>query len=227
MTTASNTNDDLENCIYHVAGHTLFAMCFEFPVELLSLDGFSQTDQSRLSERVQRLDEYTMIRVPEMHSPVGTFPHTRMMENLCRVALGGPVLQHLHQRGGCTVSDVREHESDWHQAWTAAGFLYKSERDRMVFMEREVSRAQRFATLPGMNDYIYPMTEHLRAHRAMEGSQLQELWDRVKAEDEARQMRPISRSLLEMNSDETHEEWVDTSVRLDDEEDWGDDYYAE
>ncbi|MCA8990451.1 MAG: hypothetical protein KDA88_00645 [Planctomycetaceae bacterium] len=59
-------------------------------------------------------------------------------------------------------------------------------------MEREVFRAQRFATLPGMHDDIYSMTEHLRAHRAMEGSQLQELWDQVKAEEEARQMRPIS-----------------------------------
>ena len=97
----------------------------------------------------------------------------------------------------------------------------------MVFMEQEVYRAQRFATLPGMNDYIYPMTEHLRVHREMEGSQLQELWDRVKAEEEARLSRPISRRMFDMYSDETHEEWADTSVRLDDEEDWGDDYYAD
>lgn len=221
MATTTASKEITEDRIYHISGHALLAMNAGFPIELLSVNGFSVADLSRISPRAQRLDEWTMIRMPELQYPPGTFPHTRLMENLCHLALAGPILELLHRGRPCTVSAIKEHEHDWRQAWTAAGFLHHDETERVAYLDRQIALGERYISLPSWQEYIGPITRHLSTNGTMEGSDLQAIWDRIKVEHEARSRRPVCRQriVFEIDDDVALQEQLEWEAMCDEEPD--------
>ncbi len=104
-----------ENLAWHVAGHAYAATMCKFPVHRLSLDGFSEADLADRGD-AQRLDEWTMVRLPDCQGPVVTYQHTRTMEGLMGIAVAGPAVELLHRNLPCVLPNVQQFTDDWAQA---------------------------------------------------------------------------------------------------------------
>jgi hypothetical protein len=183
------TNDKTSTA-WHIAGHAFMAMGYGFDVEKLSLTGFSESKSVDQQEDVQRLDEWTMIRLPEMLHPPGTFPHTQFMERLCHIALAGPIRDLIHQGQSCSLDTVQQHEDDWRQAWTAAGHLWSGETERLQFLTREVQRGEAFLGQTFSNEFTLPLVERLLDQGQMTAEEVREVWDQAEAAKERRLSRP-------------------------------------
>jgi hypothetical protein len=120
------------------------AMGYGFNVVKLSPEGFSQTGTIDRHEHAQRLDDWTMIRLPEVLHPPGTFPYTQFMERLCHIVLAGPIRNLIHRQQSCTLEAVQQHECDWRQAWVAVGHLWDNEAKRLQLLARKIQRGLAF-----------------------------------------------------------------------------------
>ncbi|WP_166831889.1 transposase [Thalassoroseus pseudoceratinae] len=145
--------------------------------------------------------------LPDWVQCVCGFLLPRLMENLCHLALAGPILEILHRGRPCTVSAIKEHEHDWHQAWAAAGFLHHDETERVACLDRQIALGERYISLPSWQAYIGPIAQHLSTNGTMRGSDVQAIWDRIKGEHESRFRRPINRRLFDLYADDADEEW--------------------
>lgn len=185
--------NDKTSTAWHVAGHAFMAMGYGFYVEKLSLEGFSQTGTIDRHERAQRLDEWTMIQLPEMlHSPA-TFQHTQFMERLCHIALAGPIRELIHRRQPCSVDAVQQHEHDWRQAWAAAGHLWSDEAERLQFLAREIQRAEVLLGMTFSNEFTWPVVQQLLDHGQMTAAEVRASWEEVEVARERRLSQPFRR----------------------------------
>ena len=166
------------------------AMGYGFRVERLSLTGFSDFGSVDRHERSQRLDNWTMLRLPEMLHPRGTFPHTQFMERLCHIALAGPIRQLINQRRSCTLDAIQQHEHDWLQAWTAAGHLWSDEAERLQFLAQEIQRGEAFLGMSFSNEFTSPVVRRLLDEGRMTATEVREVWDETEAAKERRLSRP-------------------------------------
>ena len=137
------------------------AMGYGFEIERLSLTGFSDYESVDRHERVQRLDEWTMLRLPEMSHPPNTLSHTQFMERLCHIALAGPIRELIHRRQPCSLNAVQQHEHDWRQAWTTAEYLWGDESKRLQFLAREIQRGKVLLRMTFTNEFMSPVVQRL------------------------------------------------------------------
>ena len=169
------------------------AMGYGFEIERLSLTGFSDFESVDRHERGQRLDEWTMLRLPEMLHPPNTFPHTQFMERLCHIALAGPIRELIHQGKLCSLEAVQQHEHDWKQAWTAAGHLWGDEGERIQFLAREIQRGEALLGLSFSDEFTSPVVQRLLDQGQMTGEEVGAVWDEAEAVRERRMSRPARR----------------------------------
>ena len=186
----SGVPNDKTSTAWHVAGHAFMAMGYGFYVEKLSLEGFSQTGTIDRHERAQRLDEWTMIRLPEKLHPPGSFLHAQFMERLCHIALAGPIRDLIHQGQSCSLDAVQQHADDWRQAWTAAGHLWSDEAERLQFLAREIQRGEAFLGMTFTNEFTSPVVRRLLDEGRMTAAEVREIWDEAEAAKERRLSRP-------------------------------------
>lgn len=185
--------DEIESRAWHIAGHAFMAMGYGFYVEKLSLGGFSQTGTIDRHGHAQRLDEWTMIRLPEKLHPPGTFPHTQFMERLCHIALAGPIRDLIHQGQSCSLDAVQQHADDWRQAWTAAGHLWSDEAERLQFLAREIQRAEVLLGMTFSNEFTWPVVQQLLDHGQMTAAEVRASWEEVEVARERRLSQPFRR----------------------------------
>ena len=193
---------DKTNTAWHVAGHAFMAMGYGFDVEELSLTGFSESKSVDRYEHAQRLDEWTMIRLPEMLHPPGTFPHTQFMERLCHVALAGPIRDLIHQGQSCCLDAVQQHADDWRQAWIAAGHLWSDEAERLEFLTREIQRAEVLLGMTFSNEFTWPVAQQLLDHGQMTAAEVRASWEEVEVARERRLSQPFRRRRCVPDDDE-------------------------
>lgn len=177
------------------------AMGYGFDVEKLSLTGFSESKSVDQQEDVQQLDECTMIHLPEMLHPQGTFPHTQFMERLCHIALAGPIRELIHKKQSCSLDAVQQYEHDWKQAWTAAGHLWSDEAERIQFLAREVQRGEAFLGQAFSNEFTLPLVERLLDQGQMTAEEIRAGWDEMEAANERRLSRPYRKRRLQLDDD--------------------------
>ena len=183
------TNDN-HSTAWHVAGHTYMAMGYGFDVLGLSLAGLSQPTATDRHDGAQRLDAWTMIRLPELLHPPGTIQHSQFMERLCHIALAGPIRELLYQRRSCSLDAVQQHEHDWKQAWASAGHLWSDNGERIQFLAREIQRGEAFLGMSFSNEFTSPVVRRLLDEGRMTAVEVREVWDQAEAAKERRLSRP-------------------------------------
>ena len=179
----------LESRAWHVAGHAYMAMSHRFDVAGLSLDGIPESDRNDQDNNSQRLDAWTMIRLPELLHPPGTIQHSQFMERLCHIALAGPIRELIHRRQPCSLDALRQHDHDWRQAWTAAGHLWSDETERIRYLKREIQRGEVFLGLTFSNEFTSPLVQRLLDQKQMTAEEVREVWDEMEAAKERRLSR--------------------------------------
>ena len=174
---------ELENRAWHVAGHAYAATMCEFPVHKLSLDGFSESD---LADRgnAQRLDEWTMVRVPVCRGLPGGFGHTLAMECLMGIAVAGPAVELLHRNLPCDLPNVQQFTDDWAQAWKAAGFLRNDAASRINLLSRWIHSCFQ-VVFYGASEFYSRVVPQLLERGTMTGDEVQAAWGHMKAVEEA------------------------------------------
>ena len=177
-------------------------MGYGFDVEELSLTGFSESKSVDRYEHAQRLDEWTMIRLPRMLHLPGTFSHTQFMERLCHIALAGPIRDLIHQGQSCSLDAVQQHADDWRQAWTAAGHLWSDEAERLQFLAREIQRGEAFLSQTFSNEFTSPTVQRLLDEGRMTAIEVREFWDQAEAAKERRLSRPYRKRRCLPDDDE-------------------------
>jgi hypothetical protein len=180
-----------ENRAWHVAGHAYAAMLHGCRVHKLSLNGFSALDLEN-REDAKCLDAWTMIEPPRSFRPVGTFQYTHAMEQLMHIAIAGPVVELSHRRLPCVLENVRQFTDDWHQAWTAAGYLHDDETMRLELLRRRIHNSPA-VIFYGLSEFYDNVTLQLLEHGVLSGDQAQAAWDQMKAAQEAALNCPLSR----------------------------------
>jgi hypothetical protein len=141
------------------AGHAYAAMSHGCRVHKLSLNGFSASDLEN-RENAKCLDAWTMIEPPRSIRPVGTFQYTHAMEQLMHIAIAGPVVELSHRRLPCVLENVRQFTDDWHQAWTAAGYLYEDETMRLQLLRRRIHNSPAVVVY-GLSEFYGIVTHQL------------------------------------------------------------------
>ena len=194
------TNDN-EITAWHVAGHAYMAMGYGFDVEQLSLSGFAHQGASDRHDGAQRLDAWTMIRLPELLHPPGTIQHSQFMERLCHIALAGPIRELIHRSRPCSLEAVQQYEHDWRQAWKAAGHLWSGETERLQFLAREVQRSEVFLGQTFSNEFTSPLVERLLDQGQMTAEEVRAVWDEMEADNERRLSRPYRKPRLRLDDD--------------------------
>lgn len=181
-----------ENLAWHVAGRAYAATMYKFPVHKLSLDGFSEADLQDCGD-AQRLDPWTMIRLPVSRGPVGTFHHTLTMEYLMTIAIAGPAVELLHRKLPCVLPNVQQFTDDWAQAWNATGFIWNDESSRLNMLSRWVSNSPTVIFQGWPSKFYSRVVSQLLERGTMTGEDVQAAWEHMKAAQEESDRRPEPR----------------------------------
>jgi|GEM_PF-1436137 len=160
---------------WHLAGHASLALAFEFPVELLSLDGITEKDLQR-NVHSQRLDEGTLLSIPTEPRSWGRPVGGRLMEILMLIAMGGPAMELCKQNLPCTLEQLHLFPVDWQQAWTAAGVLWPEEQGRARIMARFFANSPAVMRDGPTSYFVESVQQYLMEHRRMEALAIQEAW---------------------------------------------------
>jgi hypothetical protein len=164
---------------WHIAGHAWLAVRCGFRVERLSLDGFTEAERDAAHASAQRLDEWTMLRIPESPLPPGTFEHTNFMQDLCHIALAGPISELLYLRQTSTVSSVEQYKHDWKQAWKAARWVFRDETARRWWLGRTIQQGHTYIGLEFASYFMSPLVEQLLEQRSLDTDEVHYHWDRL------------------------------------------------
>lgn len=203
---------ELEHRAWHIAGHAWMAMTCEFPVIQLSLNELSEADLAQHPD-AQRLDEWTMIKVPDCHGSVGSFEHTNLHEQLMYIALAGPVRELMHRGLRSTVENVQRFTHDWKQAWTSAGFLRKQESARLEWLRRMIHNSPTVLTGSPCAEFASPVVRHLLAQGTMNAADVAKVWEEMHAKVDEERDRPQRRRRRRFEEEDDEEM---QNVELDD-----------
>lgn len=169
--------------IWHLAGHASQALAFQIPVELLTLDGFTETDLER-DGHPQRLDEGTLLNIPVEPRSWGRPVGVQLMERLMLIAMGGPVLELINQNLPCTLERLQMFPVDWMQAWNAAGDLWPEAQGRARVMSRFLGNAPNVLRDGPTSYFVNFVHDHLMVHRRMEADAIRSAWEEAHAKYE-------------------------------------------
>ena len=168
---------------WHLAGNASQALACQIPVELLTLDGFTEADLTR-EGRPQRLDEGTLLQIPADPSSWGRPVGRRLLEALMVIAMGGPAVELSRQGISSTLDRLQTFPVDWKQAWAAAGHLWPEEVGRARVMARFFAHAPTEVGAGQTSYFVNFVSQHLMEHRRMEAIEIRNAWDEAHARHE-------------------------------------------